>query len=564
MVRRQRLPDWIPESVGGSFPSFPPVADQSLPIATNYFLLASLARQSGKTDDLITRLEAARTKQRAGADTATAIVAAAMEQPIEPELLATIEKQLSVIQPGEGKPEASAPLAELQLASMLAADPAHRDFAKRVTQSLVGHTHSKSRGYLSPWVSRFEHLQGWADTSGAETADQFAHWMPSTLARAKDYSEGKTPPIWVIDGKNQIHHVCGFSEDYLWMRYPLEGNFTFELETTDGGWSESEIVVNGLRITALGSSQSAYLKTQSGNDWVRYYSKATKKNQWNHCSVTLDDKFLSYRINDILVYREKRTDGTPWIGLHSEGNKKTTVRNIKITGEPTIPRRVNLIPEGNLRGWSGQYYGLNLPTAGVNVTQREKEANAPRRYRSSPKPTRVKNLAWTVKDGELVSGEIVKRGSAGQSCIRYERPIGDGETLQYEFYYEPGKSEVHPTIGRIAYMLRPQGCHLHWMSAGGTSWKIPADYEVPLPGAEQDPLPLKAGQWNQVQLKRNGMNLQISLNGETVFDQEPQSRLGDMVFGLYHNGTKTSARIRNVTLTGPWPESLPENLLATE
>ena len=96
------------------------------------------------------------------------------------------------------------------------------------------------------------------------------------------------------------------------------------------------------------------------------------------------------------------------------------------------------------------------------------------------------------------------------------------------------------------------------------SWKIPADYEVPLPAAEQNPLPLKSGQWNQVQLKRSGMNLQISLNGEPVFDQRPQSRLGEMVFGLYHNGKKTSARIRNVTLRGPWPESLPENLLSTE
>lgn len=306
------------------------------------------------------------------------------------------------------------------------------------------------------------------------------------------------------------------------------------------------------------------MKTQSGNDWILYYSKAIKQNEWNHYTVTLDDKFLSYRINDTLVYREKRTKSTPWIGLHSEGNKKTTVRNIQITGTPTIPRQVNLIPEGNLRGWSGQYFGVKLPTANVNITKREKAANTPRRYRSSPKPAQIKNLAWSVRDGELISGEMEKRGFNGQSCIRYERPLGDGETIQYEFFYEPGETEVHPSIGRVAYMLRPDGCHLHWMNAGSTSWKIPADYEVPLPGAEPNPCPLKPGQWNQVQLKRNGTNLQISLNGETVFDQEPQSRLGDMIFGLYHNGTKTSARIRNMTLRGDWPESLPEELLGTD
>jgi hypothetical protein len=563
LVRRQRLPSWIPESVGGAYPNFPPVADRSLPIATNFFLLAKLAQETDSTEDLLNRLKQARTNERSGADTATAIFRGAMELPIEPKLLESIENQLEMIQPDENKPATAAPLAELQLASILADDPDHREFAKNVTQQFVDHTHRQSRGYLMPWVSRYQHSKGWADTSGLKSGDLLSHWIRSTMASAKEFSEGKTAPIWVTDGERQIDHICGFSQDYLWLRYPLEGNFRFELDSKDGNWGESTLVVDGLRLGAIGSSNAAYLKTQSGGDWLMYYSKAIKKNEWNHFSVTLDDKFLSYRINDTLVYQEERSESTPWIGLHSEGNKKTTVRDIKITGTPIIPREVKMIPEGNLRGWSGQYFGVKLPTADVNLKQREKEANPPRRYRSSPKVTQINSLAWTLRDGELISGEMEKRGFNGQSCLRYERPLGDGESIQYEFFYQPEKMEVHPSIGRVAYLLRPDGCHLHWMNAGSTSWKIPPDYEVPLAEADPIPCPLKPGRWNQVQLQRNEKNLQISLNGETVFDQEPQSRLGDMVFGLYHNGTKTSARIRNMTFQGDWPENLPENLLKT-
>ena len=388
--------------------------------------------------------------------------------------------------------------------------------------------------------------------------------MHSTIASAKDYSEGKTPPIWVTDGETNVDHLCGFGQDYLWLRYPLEGNFVFELESKDGNWAESAIVVDGLRLGAIGSSNAVYLKSQSGDDWVLFNTKAVKKNQWNHYTVTMDDEFLSYRVNGTLVYREDRSRSSPWIGLHSEGNKKTMVRNLSITGTPTIPREVNLIPDGNLRGWSGQYFGVKLPAANVNINKREKEAKTPRRYRSNPKVAQINNLAWTVKDGELVSGEMDKRGFNGQSCIRYERPLGDGETIRYEFFYEPGKTEIHPTIGRVAYMLRPEGVHLHWMNAGSTSWKIPPDYEVPVPESDPQPCVLIPRQWNKVELDRNGNHLQIAVNGETVFDQEAQSRLGDMVFGLYHNGTKTSARIRNVTLRGNWPDNLPANLFVAE
>ena len=198
----------------------------------------------------------------------------------------------------------------------------------------------------------------------------------------------------------------------------------------------------------------------------------------------------------------------------------------------------------------------------MNLDQHDKDGNAPQRYRSGPKFDQIKNLAWTVKNGELISGKVLPQNFNGQNSLRYERPLGDGETISYEFFYEAGKTEAHPSIGRIAYVMRPTGLHLHLMSAPSTAWTIPKGFEVPLPGAEPKALPLKASQWNRVELTRRGTQLEILLNGESVYDQEPQTQVGDMVFGFFHNREQTSARIRNVRISGPWPDQVPESLLS--
>ncbi|MCS7465237.1 DUF1583 domain-containing protein [Stieleria sp. ICT_E10.1] len=560
LARRQPLPAWIPPSVGGYYPPFPPVPDQSLPIATNYYSLARLAMQIDATDDLLKRLQKAQSDGRAGANTAMAISLAAIKQPVKPNLLSDVTEYLDSIQPGDGKPASQAPLAELQLASILAADPAHDEFSQKVTKALIGHTHTQSRGYLMPWVSRYEHTRGWAETSSLRSADDLSHWIRATHADAKDFSEGKTPAVWVTDGDSRIHHVCGFGTDYLWFRYPLQGNFTVEVETLDGGWRESELVFDGLQFAALAHNKSVYVKSQ-GNDWARFYSDVTKQNEFNRCSVTLDDESLSYRVNDRLIYREPRKNHSPWLAIMLAGDKRTSVQNIKITGQPTIARHVDLIPDDSLRGWSGQYLNAKLPTGDVNLDQHDKNENAPQRYRSGPKPDQIKNLAWTVKNGELISGKVLPQSFNGQNSIRYERPLGDGETISYEFFYEAGKTEAHPSIGRIAYVMRPTGLHLHLMAAPNTAWTIPKGFEVPLPGVDPKPLPLKTSQWNRVELTRLGTQLEIWLNGESVFDQQPQTRLGDMVFGFFHNRQQTSARIRNVRIAGPWPEQIPQSLL---
>ena len=560
--RRQRPPAWIPESVSGSYPTFPPVAEPTLPIATNYYFLAKLAQQSQQVDDLKKRFAGAFEKDRAGAAEGLAIALAAWEEPIAPELFDRISKRLASIDPGQDRAAKGAmPLAEVQLASILANNANHAEWAKSTFNKAIGHALPLNRGYVHPWLSRFQYQRGWSDAAKLQPANQLTHWVSSVSASAHDYYEGDTPAIWVTDGDNRIDHVCGFGTDFMWFRYPLEGNFEFEVELPIGSWRESGVWYRGIRFA---SPASTYVDMQGdeSRSWMRATTQGIKDNDWNKYTVKAQGDQMSYSINGNVVYREDKKSGTPWLALRSMGPRSTLARNIKLTGSPTIPSSVDLIHNGHMRGWTGVYYGQPLPSSVLENKRQEGDSAEVAQTSESAKAEEINELAWTIKEGELISGMNKTTGPGSQSVVQYQRPLGEGESLTYEFFYEAGKTEVHPAIGRTAFMLRPDGLKLHWMTEANTSWRTPADYEIPVPGIASAPLPLKSGEWNQLKLERNGQALTITLNDEKILQQTVALAQGE-VFGLFHYADKTSVRVRNARLEGQWPKELPEKLLST-
>lgn len=125
-------------------------------------------------------------------------------------------------------------------------------------------------------------------------ASHLKHWQASNSGNAKDFYEGKTATIWLTDGQSSIEHLCGFATDWLWLRYPLTGNFQFEVETQDGGFRESELYVGGLRFSYSGSNGYVDVQSEDGRDWIRKKTLALKKSDWNKHPVVLDDQHLSY------------------------------------------------------------------------------------------------------------------------------------------------------------------------------------------------------------------------------------------------------------------------------
>ena len=100
------------------------------------------------------------------------------------------------------------------------------------------------------------------------------------------------------------------------------------------------------------------------------------------------------------------------------------------------------------------------------------------------------------------------------------------------------------------------------MTEANTSWRTPADFEIPVPGIAAARLPLKPGEWNQLQLERSGQALIITLNDEKILQQPVELAQGEVI-GLFHYADKSTVRVRNARLAGQWLKELPEKLLST-
>ncbi len=126
-------------------------------------------------------------------------------------------------------------------------------------------------------------------------------------------------------------------------------------------------------------------------------------------------------------------------------------------------------------------------------------------------PVNLDDYDWAAKDG-VIHGRrtlpdtttvnyynpesAVSVTEADQSRLYYHRPLHDGDTVTYEFLYEPGQVLVHPAIDRLAFLLEPEGVKVHWMTAGGSDLSgLPADNAAEEPANRRGPKPIPLEAW---------------------------------------------------------------------
>jgi hypothetical protein len=72
---------------------------------------------------------------------------------------------------------------------------------------------------------------------------------------------------------------------------------------------------------------------------------------------------------------------------------------------------------------------------------------------------------------------------------------------------------------------------------------------------------LKDKSWNQITLERSGDTIRLLVNGQAVYRQAVDT-VHDGRFGLLQDPERFQVRVRNLVLTGDWPEQLPDNMFA--
>lgn len=390
-----------------------------------------------------------------------------------------------------------------------------------------------------------------------------ALWKRGSISQSWSRAGGY-PEAWWAAHDGQIGHINGNSQDNLYFRYPLAGKFEFSFDAYDGGWAEGQIQYGGLSYLGMALDMNSQVSTVDGQESFNVPCKSLRREAFNHYTLAVEPGKVRCSINGRLFYEDTTPSAlSPWLALTTSRERHTVWKNLKLTGEPVIPREVVLSQGNRLDGWVANHHGGNM--APFRNTQPDPNEYYGRGYTA---PSAPEDYDWHSKDG-VIFGKRRDGTSTGanpaQGWLFYPPPLADGDSLRYEFFYEPGETLVHPTFDHLAFLLEPSGVRLHWITDTAendwTGYVVNNAVDEPANRRGSGPLPLKEKDWNALKLSLADGVVTIELNGAPIY-QRPLERTNGRYFGLYHYKDQSSVRVRNVVLRGNWPEKLTADQLA--
>ncbi len=373
-------------------------------------------------------------------------------------------------------------------------------------------------------------------------------WATVQRARMTMRGAGYPRSAWVVrDG--EFHHASGLRGDALILKTPLLGDFTVDCELTTRAGGEAAFNYGGWLIRPDPSGGSIMVQQDDAvQPQVSLTSPLDLKAQggWAATRLALKGDRLTLTINGRLVFdRTVAIDADPWLILQATGPLGAGARNFRIGGRPVVPEKIRISDGPGLAGWTAtEFEELMVGDA----------------------------AAWRKRGDEIVGRRAADPSAnlngfalpsaapaAAESVLRYRRPMLEDGTISYEFLHDPGKTGVHPSLGRLAFLIEAEGVSIHRLTDGihDRSGLDPGNASAE-PACRRGPAspPLRPGEWNRVALAIRGDVATITLNGTLIYERpiEPTNQRG---FGLFHRDDRTEARVRAVTFEGDWPRVPP-------
>ncbi len=509
-----------------------------------------------------------------------------------------IELNEWIVKDADGKPrlkrlvgEDELPIyAELSLIASAVRDPATRSLGIDLLTQLV--SICKDKNNVSMLLTLRNELQV---LSGSNAATSFPiHWVTSSNSsidtNSRIESRQSTSKIaWAVQEGRLVQHL---PTSNIFFKYPLTGDFQISMQVpmNIGGGLAGTV----FSLTKNSNSISVNLGTTAlpFSDYSQFSGKFD--DDQNALVLTRSGGNLQGKLNGEEFFAATvQPNDSPFFTLGAGSfDKSVHYEKIAISGEPSIPSHV-LLSTASLLGWTAR--GSNIESPGVFPNQ---PANRDAYVEIDGNMVRTNELvpAWRCVDGVIenfvrepektdnAESKMIKLGSLSDSnsartrtaSITYVRPLCDGETIELEFYYDaqgmddsPAGSKdrfsLAPSLGNVAILLDKPEVELHWMLSGiDQHWfGIAPNNRVRDPQAEQlSPVALKQKEWNSLKLSLVAGVATLSLNGRETYRRR-WTDSGQATFGLFHEPDKFQIRVRSVKLSGNWPQSLPQDILAT-
>ncbi|MEQ9406640.1 MAG: DUF1581 domain-containing protein [Fuerstiella sp.] len=390
-------------------------------------------------------------------------------------------------------------------------------------------------------------------------------WISSEQLTINAGASGTDRGIWLTH-EDHVKRLAGPGDDLLLFKYPLTGTWELKGEVAQLEHGGGGLTFDGLAFDASETTftlQEVHSSSRVHRVWPFVASQDFRL--FNRVNIRCDGEKTVFLSNLHPGFSEAQTasSGSPWAGLRAFGDGRVIFRNLELVGEPEIPDAVSMTGNDGLRGWSSSYQEA-LPRMARPFAHQPTPEQPVTEEAADVEP------AWYLADSVIHgAAAVAAAGNAAgdsdsplQSHLYYIRPLLDGDTISYEFLSDDNTAPPHPTIGRTAFLMEPTGVRLHWLTASNEWTSLPADNAVIEPLNRRGPrmLPLKSGEWNTVTISLSRGKLTLTLNSEEIYQRSVADMPGRQ-FGFYHDRNRSAVQIRNVRLTGDWPDRLtPEQL----
>ncbi len=483
---------------------------------------------------------------------------------------------------------------DVALASLAIQHPTTRDAAFELLDRIKGRQLQASKPGTPEFARFVRQLHGQAlsliyggvpEEFGSQP--KTSQWRTVSQPTAKSRGEGY--PIASFDVvAGEIAQRGGHEFDGAYFQSPLLGNYEVSCRLSHFDWRESMLMVSGIaNALKYTHNEVKVLHVRPPIVELPIAKPITPKVlQWHDYKVIVKDGRFTSFVNGQNLYEEALPEQPdPWlavVGMPVYASR--AVRDIVITGEPLIPKELDLLAQSDLKSWMTDYFATD---AGKS------------------------SFEWQLDDGVLTSPQMLDANPSRdrrkvENIIRYHRPMLEDGEIRYEFYYDPevklaapassqfsylganapkrtvkGQSLVHPALDRMVCLIEPDGVKIHWLtdgrwdrtglmagnidphqvtrrvSEGERSGKLTDESDAERsPSLTRRVTSLKPREWNAIKFTTKGDTLTIELNGDIVFtrDIEPTNLRH---FGLFHYANGSDVRVRNVRYRGDWPKTLP-------
>lgn len=434
---------------------------------------------------------------------------------------------------------------ELLVATRGLQKPEMRDAVGELCTYLSGQILSWRSSGVVAWDHQVAALNGFqrslkmseSPTDNAEGTDR-SLWIPGSVLTANSRGTGMPASRW-HRGKAFVDKLSPHNIDFLYYRIPLTGDFDVECEATTGGVHNTGLMFGGF-LYALRNRETFDLGTIRTTKQTKLDKPLTHVDRWGRLRIRVRDRSCTTWFNGKQISVRQLPDRhDPWLAIYSFGRHQSSVRNLRINGEPVVPAEVEMATEDQLVGWV-PYFQERVSTA--------KDAAQWQFVEDSARPG-----IFGLKSG-------TPAGANQESLLQYHRPIDRYGEIEYEFYYEPGKTLVHPTLDRLTFLLEPDGVQIHWVTDGrfNPGGIGPGNRSIaPKPHRGVAKIPLLPKAWNRLKLRVRGETVDVFLNDKLICER-PLETDNQRTFGLFHFADQTDVRVRNIVMRGDWPRSLPQ------